>query len=866
MTDVADATTPKTSTGLSIGLTLLALLVTALVFARALNGEFVYDDGLTVSRNPVITSLANIPQMFARPMWDFAGAREVGTVGYWRPLSTVALALGWTIGAGKPFAFHVLALALHLAAVAVAFRLALRLTQSASIAFFAAHLFGVHPLHVESVAWISAINDPLSGLFALLSFDAYVGWRERGSAGTPWLAGVWLLLGLLSKEMAIAVIPLAIGYDLVVRATSKEKREWRWRSAMTPFAVTFALYYLARALVFGSILAGFDRTTTAFGVSTLRTLMLRVELLGGGLKLLVWPAELQAFRPFVPELSWAVIGAPLVIVALWIALVAVIVRRRSRATTVAAVFAPLALTPLLVNVGALGLFPLADRYLYVAVFGVALLVSIVVVRAVAQPIAVFVLGAAAALCAWQSYARTEMWKDEKTLFETAVRESPRSPYTQWQLGRIYLEEFHRTNDPATLASSNAAFEQAQALCLAAQKGDGTIFAVSEDFTQTNVGIGWTEFYRAQFMEQHDFSAAETVFAMTTKRYPTSVEAWTGLGVTKIAIGDLDEAEKALKQALEVDPNYVEAHRNLGELWMRRGKWADAEREFTTALAGRPDHVEYLLALAGAYERGGDDVRALAAVERAAVLAPKLSEPTVLRGILLAKKGDLDGALAQFERAIALRETDGNAWLQKGKVLGARNEKNGALRCFQRACELATDNFEAHYNAGALLLSMEGVASAMPYLSRAYEHRPDNAAGKALRDTLLKLPIQSADTYLNLATVDADRKDAKGALEWLSFALKIAPDDGKALFLQGAMLKISGDREGALRAWKRACEVLPGSLMAHQATAGLMIELGDKKSARAYLERAIDIAKKSDTQNPDVRAAIAELEKKLADTQ
>jgi protein O-mannosyl-transferase len=867
MSDAAAIDAPQPSTSRNLGLLAIALVVTALVFARALQGDFVYDDGLTVSRNPVITSLANIPQMFARPMWEFAGARDTATVGFWRPLSTVALAIGWALGAGKPIAFHVLSLALHLAAVAVAFRLALRITKITSIAFFAALLFGVHPVHVESVAWISAINDPLSGLFALLSLDAYVAWRERGSSGSPWLAGVWLLLGLLSKEMAFAVIPMALGYDVAVLVTTKEKRDWRWVRALTPFAVTLAVYFVARAAVFGSLAAGFDRTTTSFGVSTLRSLMLRVELLGGGLKLLLAPIELKVFRPFVPQLSWAVIGWPLFMIAVWTASVTVHARRKSRAAVVAVLFAALALTPLLVNVGALGLFPLADRYLYVAVFGAVLLVSMACLRGIIpHHVGVTVLAITAALCGWQSFERTAIWKDEKTLLQTAAQESPRSPYAQWQLGRIELDEYRRTGDTQALTASNTAFLQALALGSAAQRGDTTIFVVTEDFTQSNVGLGWTEFYRAQLMEPHDYSVPETVFNMTTKRYPLSVEAWTGLGVTKTALGDLDAAEKALTTALGIDPHYVEAHRNLGELWMRRGKWSEAQREFATALAGRPDHVEYLLALAGAYENGGDDANALTQVERAATLAPNLSEPIVLRGILLARKGDLDGALAQFDRALVVRDSDGNAWLQKGKVLLARQEKNGALRCFQRACDLATDNFEAHYNAGALLLSMEGVSSAMPYLTRAYEHRPDNATGKTLRDTLLKLPIQSADTYLNLATADADRKDARGALEWLALALKIAPNDGKTLYLQGAMLKETGDRDGALRVWKRACDLLPGSLMAQESTAALLIELGDKTSARAYLERALAIAKKAEGQSPDAQAAIAELEKKLAETQ
>src|SRR5262249_47125342 len=135
------------------------------------------------------------------------------------------------------------------------------------------------------------------GLFALLSLDAFVAWRDAGSEGFAWRAAAWLLPALLSKEMGAAVVPMAVAIDL-----GRSPRVPAIGRAYRPFAVSVAVYFLARVLVFGDVYAGFGRTTTDFGVVPSRLLQLRFEMLGGFLRLLAWPSRLNLFRPFRPEL------------------------------------------------------------------------------------------------------------------------------------------------------------------------------------------------------------------------------------------------------------------------------------------------------------------------------------------------------------------------------------------------------------------------------------------------------------------------------------------------------------------------------------------------------------------------------------
>ncbi len=604
-----DVTTRAERTGSKPWLVALLLVITALAFLRGLSGAFVYDDLLTVERNPAVSDLSQLASSLVKPMWDFTGPENTAAVGYYRPLANVALAVAYRLGGGAPFAFHVLSLALHLAATWAAYRLARRLCGDAVCAFFAALLFGLHPVHVEAVSWLSAINEPLSGLFVLLALDAFLAWRERGSPGAPIAAGAWLALGLASKELAVAAVPLALAID-VARAVSGRERRWVPNAvrAYAPFVVALFIWYVARAAVFGSLAAGFDRTTTEFGVSTLRLAQLRVELLGNGLGLLVWPHPLRVFHPFTPAMSWSTFGPALLVCVAWFALARTAWKKRSFAFLVGVAFAPLALAPMVGRVAALGIFPLAERYLYVAAIGVTLVVSITALRVLPRAGAVMLLAVIALALGWRTHQRTAIWADEKRLLTTAALEAPRSPYVYRVLGKVLLEEYQRTEDRDALKAALAAFQTTLDLGQAAQHGDDSIFAVDDDFVQANVGLGWSLFFDAA-ADSRSLSEAEKVFELVTKRYPTSTEAWTGLGASLTAAGELDEASRALEKALAIDGRYVEAHSALGILSMKRGDFAKAATSFETALRHRPDHVPYLLKLAGAYEAAGDEVSA-----------------------------------------------------------------------------------------------------------------------------------------------------------------------------------------------------------------------------------------------------------------
>jgi tetratricopeptide (TPR) repeat protein len=616
------------------------LLATALAYVRSLSGELVYDDRLLIARNPLIADLGNLPRLLVSGYWDFLAQEHAEHIGYWRPLTAILQALAWAVGGSDPLPYHVLCVGVHLVAVAASFFLALGLTGRTWIAAVTALLFGLHPAHVESVAWISALNDPLFGALTLVALERFLAWRRRGSRGLPLAASLAFALALLSKEMGAALLPLLLVLDLLRPET--EDRRWIGPLSLPtapdrawgPFAAVFGLYLVARMFVFESPFAGFDRVTTDFAVSAARLALLRVELLGGSLEILSLPIHLNLFRPFRPHVA---LLDPLVVRAtvfslVFLALVVRAWRKRSRTLLLALACIPAGLLPALVRVESLGVFPLSERFLYLPVFGFALAVALGLERWLSPRRAIPVGLVLAGLYAARTVDRIGFWHDEETLFRTAAADSPRSVYVKWSLGRVLLEKATAERDPEVLKEAFAVFEAAQDLLIEARQPDTDLMVSSRDYLQANLGLAWCYIDEAGFDTQGNASAAVALLEDLSKRVEALQQeqraaeelgiavrdqyldldlVYTALGVAYTKADRFEDAERAFEKALAFQPSVPETRQNLGRLYARMERWPEAAEQFEKAAALRPGNAEDRLLLAQALVTMDQDRRTAA---------------------------------------------------------------------------------------------------------------------------------------------------------------------------------------------------------------------------------------------------------------
>jgi tetratricopeptide (TPR) repeat protein len=877
----------------------LALVATALVFARSLSGELVYDDLLLVARNPDITSLANLPRHFLRAYWDFVDSGSPEQTGYWRPLSAVAHSVAWALGGGSPVAFHTVCVLAHLVACGAAFRIARRLGASAMLAGLVALLFGLHPTHVESVAWISALNDPLFGAFALLSLAAYLRWRQAGSRGSPLLAAVFFAASLLSKEMGMAVPPLLLALDLgrpreVGEPPMSDGRFGglhAWKRALLPFAIVLGLYYLARVLVFDEIAAGLH-PTTHFGVGPLRLALLRLELVGGSLRLLAWPVALNAFRPFRPEVA---ASDPELLVAglatmLALALLAWLFLRRIVPELAAGLSVLAGLSPVLVSVGSLGRFPLSDRFLYVPVLGFVLLLALLLRRYVSERVAGLVLGLVAILYGARSFERIAVWHDEHAFFSTAARESPRSPYVLWGYGRVLADQYERTRDPAVLSEYKAVVDRAAALLDEAKETGSDLFVTSEDYLQVNLEIGWYYTFEAQSDEYGSYATAIAIFEELARRVGELEDekrdarslgirvssgtldlelVYAALGTVYRLAGRLADAQTALEKALTLDPRELKAHRELGRVFAEKGEWKLAIRHLEEALALAPRDPETELALAQACREGKE-------LERAESLARGLldrpetaAEAALVLGAVRLDQRDAREALVWVERALEADPDLGHAWYLKAKalLLAGVNEE-ATIQAFRRATELDPGAFDANYDFGAFLLQKGAPDAAIPFLVRAYALASDPRLAAGLYRTLAgpELPYESPEPLFELARVEIGRGRWDVAESWFDRALVLDPEHGPSLFGKGRVLRRLGRDEEALDLMRRGCERMPDDFVAQSELGLYLVDLGRAAEASPYLERALALEPPPDW-HPDVaRDMRSRIERALASSE
>jgi tetratricopeptide (TPR) repeat protein len=817
------------------------------VFQQSLSGQFVYDDLLLIQRNPALRSFEHWPQYFSSAYWDFTAPADAARIGYWRPLSALALACGHALDGGAPFGFRLLSLLVHSAAALAALALARRLGLGPLAAGAAAALYALHPVQVEAVAWPSSINDPLLALFVFLALLAHIRWRNGGSRGLPLLTGLWFAAALLVKEPAVALLVLLPAVDRGLRARrdagGAAPPAPRWPLVATLGAVTVA-YCGARLAVFGEWTGGLGRTTTALELTAARSALLRVEILGDALSTLVWPFDLQVFRPLDPqrhfgdaeslvELSWCLAFLALGLL-LW---------RRRRADARpwigwCLIAAPL--LPLWLRLESLGQFPLTDRYLVLPAAGLGLWLGGAVQRwpraASAPALALLVA------CAWASHRRVPVWLDEETLFRTAVAETPQSALPHWSLGRVLLERYRQggTVEHGLLQRAEEAFTAAQELSLAASRGEERALLSSDDVLQANLGFAWCQLFLAPLEGYGDYQTPIDLFEAQLAARPESAEGWVGLGTALAGAGQGARAAEALERALALDPTQALAHFNLGRVHYDRGAFDLARAAFERTLELRSGRVQDHLWAARAAVEGGRLDLARPHLAGALALAPEDVEARVLAAQIALRRGDAAEALEEAERALRSDPSASLAHSERAKALLRLGQDDEALLAFRRACDFGPQYFEPHYNVAALLQARGAHGAALPYLQRAYQLCPDPAVRTDLRGGLARSAEHDPQLLLLLLDTDLGRRDHGPASHWGERLVELVPDDVEHRRKYASALRALGRMDEAVEQLAAGRDLAPEQFAVQRDYALALVAAERWESAAAELQRALEL--------------------------
>ena len=616
------ARTPSRSrTGNKPNLWIYALLLAATfaVYAQTINFDFVnFDDPDYVTANPHVSggfTAANVA-------WAFTS----GDAANWFPLTRLSHMLDYQLFGLAGGWHHLGNVLLHAVSVLLLFAFLHRATRRLWLSAWVAFLFALHPLHVESVAWVAERKDVLSTAFAMLALWSYVRWAEQPSPRRYLTVVAVFALGLMAKPMIVTLPLLFVLLDIWPLG-----RGPRWREKLPLFAMAAASAVITLLVQEAS---GAVRTAEQF------PLPLRLENAAVSCVVYLfqwfWPARLAVFYPYPAEIPlWQAAAATIAIAA--VSIVALRSIRRRSYLAVGWFWYLIMLAPVigLVQVGAQAH---ADRYTYMPTIGISIMLAwgaaeFLTREPRARPAIVALAAASCAAAAAGTWVQLGVWTNSRTLFQHAVDVTANNYLAHHNLG-VALADMPGGADRA-IAQFQAAL------------------AIKPDYLRAHTDLG------SAYAKVGRFSDAMAEFRAAIAIDSDLPIPHHNLGNTYAQLGMWNEAISEYRIALRLDPEYTgarnslaEAEYSLGLSLAKAGRKSEAAAHLEAALRARPDYPEAHNNLGVVLSQ--DPARiddAIAHFEAALHLDPNYADAHVNLGVALSQlPGRIPDAIAHLEAA------------------------------------------------------------------------------------------------------------------------------------------------------------------------------------------------------------------------
>jgi tetratricopeptide (TPR) repeat protein len=672
-----------------IGLLLFAVTLT--LFAPSARYDFINcDDPDYITNNPnVLGGLT-----WAGVKWAFAAPH----VGNWIPISWITHMLDVQVfgkHAGGP---HIVNAVIHALNAALAFWLLWRVTASLWRSAFVAALFALHPLRVESVAWVCERRDVLSVFFALLTLIAYAryvksdvcrvsgadvggskldvgcsmfGVRSPKPAFWYLLSLLFFALGLMSKAMVVTVPFLMLLLDYW------PLRRLQLDGQSSPEAVAAALWPRVREKIPFFLLSAVFSVLTVWGqrelgaVPALESLPVPVRMENALVSYArylakeIWPVNLALQYPYVGRWPFSLVLISLLLVV-GISAWALRVRRKQPCVLMGWLWFMGALLPVIGLIQA-GSQSMADRFTYLPSIGLFIIVAwglpgFLPQTAAASRFSAVLAGLVLVACAWRSHDQLTTWQDSGTVFRHAIAVTKGNWFARGCLGSYLvqqgqtdaaIEQFQTglaisprdsgllANLAGVLADKKQQYTNALALYEASVRSDPNRADRRGKYAGLLTQTGKTDEAMAQYREM-------------LRLNPSDADTHNKLGIALASQGKLNEAIAQLQQAVQLAPDLSYAHCNLGNVLSVQHKYADAVHEYAEALRLDPAYAFAQNNLAGAFEALDRLPDAEQHYREALRLQPDYFEAHVNLGSLLARSGRTNEAASEFQAALRLK--------------------------------------------------------------------------------------------------------------------------------------------------------------------------------------------------------------------
>jgi tetratricopeptide (TPR) repeat protein len=661
-----------------------------IAFGQTLHHDFVnYDDGPYVYANArIINGLTP-----GNVQWAFTHVHAAN----WHPLTTISHMLDCQLYGLQPWGHHLTNILLHATAAILLFfalreltggghavagigdagrdqRSRLQLWASA----FVAALFAIHPVRVESVAWVAERKDVLSGVFFMLTLLAYARYArsDRFSWGRYTTVLVLFALGLMCKPTLVTLpfVLLLLDYWPLRRVRNQ------WSVIRDVVLEKIPLFVLSAASCVATILAQKEAFAPIRAVPLQERLANAVVAYLEYMGQAIYPAHLAVLYPY-PEGGLSVGEVVLALLVLLIVSVILFLWRKTY---------PFALTGWLWFVGMLvpmigivqvGSQPRADRYTYLPEIGLYILVT------------------------WGAMELLKSWRHKRNVLAVAAS--------------VGIAVF------VTLSYSQTSY----------WRNSETLWRHTVDVTSRNY-IAHNNLART-LLERGELNEAIAHYKEALEIKPDVAQVQSNLGNALVREGQAEEAIVHLQKALQIDPAYAEAYNYMGSALMRKGQAGEAIAYYQKAVQLNNSYAEAYNNLGVAFLRNGQVDQAIAHYKKAVAINPGSAEMQYNLGNALARQGNWADAIACYRAALST-ERDSVKAAKVRNNLGAALERLGksdeALEQFSQALQTNGNYPEAHCNLGRMLAQLGRRDEAVAHLREALRLKPTyEEARKQLRE-------------------------------------------------------------------------------------------------------------------------------------
>ena len=672
------------STGTVFGVCILLVVAVFLVFSQTIRYEFVFDDAAYVYKNPAVTGGLSLKGI----EWAFTHS----VLFNWHPLTVMSHMLDCQLYGLNAGGHHLTNVLLHSTSVILLFLVLHQMTGALWRSALVAAVFAIHPLRVESVAWVAERKDVLSGLFFMLTLWAYARYAQcvtsdagpvtRKPAAVPathpspatrhsslfyWLVLLFFALGLMSKPMLVTLpfVLLLLDYWPLGRL-SRLHSVPAWQAGVkcqvsgadspVPPHVSRFTFHVSRLVpemshllleklpLIGLAVASCVVTVFAqhgviqpfenisFPLRVGNALISYVAYLGQ----MFWPSGLAVMYPLTPG------GVGVSEVVLSLALLAgistgvFILRRRLPCLVTGWLWYLIMLAPV-IGIVQVGAQARADRYTYLPQIGLYVLLA----------------WAAAELCAGWRYRRMVLG-GLSTVILAALIFCARAQTAYWR-------------DSETLWTHT--------------------LACTSDNAVAHNSFGIALFRKGRVDE------AMAHFQTALKIWPDYADAHDNFGIALLRMRNVDEAMAHFQTALQINPGYADAHNNLGSALLQKGSVDEAITEYQTALQIQPDNAEACYNLGYALLQKGKVDEAIACFQKALQIKPDYADAHNNLGNALLQKGDMDEAMVHFQTALQIKPASAEACYNLGNALLKKGRVEEAIVYYQKTLQIKPDSPE-----------------------------------------------------------------------------------------------------------------------------------------------------------------------------